>query len=363
MISIRDSLVELERCHQERDAAVGCYVAAIKNLADYTIELEPAATGPQREYLNALADDASSGRPEVLGETRATLRALLRDYRDKAAHYLNRLREELDGMARALEQIMGSLAQTDDDHESRLRSALVRLRDLARSPEGKAVRSGIISAVDTVVDSLEQMRKDHQLTVVQLQVEMGMLHKRIDALEAAASVDQLTELYSRREMEERIRAATGSFSLLLARVSGLRLAEIQFRPEVAEELTAAFTKRLRNSLPPSAVIGRWGNEEFVAMLSVPASETTALAKSISEQLSGSYACLLAGKTVRPSLQLSVAVVDSEGVTPDRILQRVKGFLKSELSANSYQQSAFSNQLKHGDVPVITPVAKTGAAKS
>ena len=179
--------------------------------------------------------------------------------------------------------------------------------------------------MDTIDQSLDQMRKEHQLTVAQLQVEMGVLHKRIDSLEAAASLDQLTELFNRREMEERIRSARGPFSLLLARVSGFRLAEIQFRTEVAAELVGAFTKRLRNSLPPDAVIGRWGKEEFAAMLSIPASDATVVAKSIAEQLSGAYACLLAGKTVRPSLQLSVAVVDSEGATPDRILQRVKGF--------------------------------------
>jgi diguanylate cyclase (GGDEF)-like protein len=328
MISIRSSLADLEKCHQERDVAVDCYVAAIKNLAHYTIDLEPAITEPQRQYLNALADDAASGKPEALGETRATLRGLLRDYRDKTAGYLNRLREELAGMARALEQILSALAQTDGDHESRLRSALRRLRDLARSPEGSAVSAVVLSAVDAIDQSLEQIRKEHQLTVSQLQVEMNMLHKRIDALEAAASLDQLTELFNRREMEERIRSAPPQFCLLLARLSGFRLAEIQFRTEVAAELAAAFTKRLRNSLPPAAIIGRWGYEEFVAMLSIPVSDATALAKAIAAQLSGSYACLLGGKTVRPSLQLSVAVVDGEGATPDRILERIKGFLTS-----------------------------------
>lgn len=326
MISIRNSLAELEKCHQERNAAVDCYVAAIKSLAHYTIDLEPAITDPQRVYLNALAVDAASGKPDVLDETRATLRGLLRDYRDKTARYLDRLRQELSGMASALEQIMSSLAQTDGDHDSRLRAALGRLRDLARSPEGSAVGTVVTSAVDAIDHSLDQMRKDHQLTVSQLRVEMGVLHKRIDTLEAAASLDQLTELYNRREMEGRIRSAPAPFCLLLARVSGFRLAEIQFRPEVAAELTASFTKRLRNILPPDAVIGRWGNEEFAAMLSIPAAEATAVARSVGEQLSGAYACLLAGKTVRPSLQLSVAVVDSEGASPDRILQRVKGFL-------------------------------------
>lgn len=326
MISIRSSLSELEKCHQERNAAVDCYVAAIRTLAHYTIELEPAITEPHRKYLTALADEAGSGKPDVLEETRATLRGLLRDYRDKTACYLDRLRQELAGMAGALEQIMSSLAQTDGDHESRLRAALGRLRDLSRSPEGCAVGTVVMSAVDAIDQSWDQMRKEHQLTVSQLRVEMGMLHKRIDTLEAAASLDQLTELYNRREMEGRIRSAPYPFCLLLARVSGFRLAESQFRPEVAAELTAAFTKRLRNNLPPNAVVARWGNEEFAAMLSIPASEATAVAKSIAEQLSGAYACLLAGKTVRPSLQLSVAVVDSEGATPDRILQRVKGFL-------------------------------------
>ncbi|MBZ5619536.1 MAG: hypothetical protein LAQ69_12545 [Acidobacteriia bacterium] len=327
MISIQNSLAELERCHRERDAAVDCYLGAIRSMAQYTIDLEPAITDPQRKYLTALAEEASSGTLELLTETRATLRGLLRDYRDRAAHYLNRLREELDGTARALEQILSSLSQTDGDHESRLRSALGRLRDISRSPEGSAVRAALLSALDTIDQSLEQIRKQHRLTVAQLQVEVGVLHKRIVALEAAAALDQLADLFNRREMEERIRSAPAGFCLLLARVNGgFRLAEIQFRPEVAAELTAAFTKRLRNILPPSAVIGRWGHEEFVALLDISVAEATVIAKSVSAQLSGSYACMLAGKTVRPSLQLSVAVVDSEGSPPDRILERVKGFL-------------------------------------
>ena len=36
--------------------------------------------------------------------------------------------------------------------------------------------------------------------------------------------------------------------------------------------------------------------------------------------------MLAGKTVRPSLELSVSVVDSDGETADRVLQRVREFL-------------------------------------
>jgi len=73
------------------------------------------------------------------------------------------------------------------------------------------------------------------------------------------------------------------------------------------------------------VIGRWSSEEFVAILDLPKREALTTAKWVSEHLSGSYSCLLAGKTVRPSLQIDVAVVENAGNTPERLIGRVKAF--------------------------------------
>src|SRR5260370_13300796 len=129
MISIRNSVAELERCHQERDVAVDCYLNAIRNIGHYTIDLDPEISGPQKTHLNSLADEVAPGTSEVLQESRATLRSLLRDYRDKAAQYLNTLREELVGTARALEEILDSFSQSDGDHEARIRTALRAFRE------------------------------------------------------------------------------------------------------------------------------------------------------------------------------------------------------------------------------------------
>src|SRR4051812_37463989 len=95
MISIRKSMSELERCQQERTLAMECYLAAIRNSAQYAVELDDSVTAPHREYLGVVAEDVSLGTKEALEESRATLRGLLRDYRDKAARYLNDLRDEL----------------------------------------------------------------------------------------------------------------------------------------------------------------------------------------------------------------------------------------------------------------------------
>ncbi len=303
-----------------------CYLMAIRNVAHYAIELDDEITAPHRQYLTALAGEVASAQPEALAESRATLRSLLRDYRGKAAQYLSALRDELAGTARALQEILNSLAQADGDHEVQLRGALGRLREISKSPDGSAVRAALLATADSIEQSLEQIRKQHQLTVSQFLVEIRMLHKRIDLLETAASLDDLTKLLKRDEIERQICSRSGGKLCLLVRVSGFRQAERQFNREVAAELAAAFGKRLRNSLPPSATIGRWSEDGFIAMLSVEKAEAMASAKWVTEHLAGAYACLLKGKTVHPSLQVSVALVDNQpGDPPERTLKRVQDF--------------------------------------
>jgi GGDEF domain-containing protein len=328
MISIRTSLNELDKVHQIREGLLDCYLSAIKNCADYAIDLDDETTALYRKYLRALAEEVASGDEPVILESRGTLRSLLRDFRDKGSQYLATLRDELGSTARALEEILDSLSQCDGEHEGRLRHTVQNLREIADLAQAKAVGHLVRTAATTIEQSVEQMRKQHQVTVSQFQIEIRMLHKRIDTLESAASIDDLSQLFNRAEMERRIHASRpGEFCLLLVAVRGLKRAEIHFGPPIAEELTAAFAKRLRNSLPPQAVIARWGVEEIVVMLNVNKPEAVASGKWITEHLSGEYACMSGGKAVRPTLQLNVGVVDTVAgeAVPD-VLERVGIFL-------------------------------------
>ena len=108
MIDTSSSLTELELRDDSSSPALDCYVSAIRNVAHYAADLEPELTGPYRKYLEELARGVAGGSRE-LDESRATLRALLRDYRDKTSQYLNILREDLNGAALALAEILDSL--------------------------------------------------------------------------------------------------------------------------------------------------------------------------------------------------------------------------------------------------------------
>ena len=328
MTATQSGLSERERANQLREGLLDCYLHAIRNCANYALEIDEELTARHRKYLQALAGEVAAGEMDTLLESRATLRNILRDYRDKGAQYLATLRNELAGTARALEEILDSLSQSDGDHETRLRGAVQRLRDAADAPDAAAIRDVLFQSVEAIEQSVESMRKQHQVTISQFQIEIRMLHKRIDSLEAAASLDHLTRFYNRDELVERIKTATpGSYCLLLVSVRGLRRAEMQFGPPIYEELAGAFAKRLKNSLPPNAVLGRWSMEELVAIVQMKKAEAVASGKWITEHLSGTYACLHGGKTVRPALQLNVGIVDTiHSDSPERVLERVGVFL-------------------------------------
>jgi GGDEF domain-containing protein len=321
----QDSRNGLEESGAARGLALDCYLSAIRVLAHYAIDLEEGITGPYKKYLNALADDTEPGTPEALLESRGTLRGLLRDYRDKAAAYLNQLRRELAETAGALQRILDILAQSEGEHEIHLQKALQTLHELARGTPDGTVLPGLREAADTIEESLAELGRSQRLTVSQFLVEIGLLHKRIDALESAVSVDALTKLFTRAEVEQRVRSSENG-SLLLLSVEGFGRAATQFSPEVAKELAGAFIKRLRNSVLPDSLLGRWGQEEFAVIVTVPKEEALASAQWIGDHLSGAYACLQGGKTVRPRIQVNTEVVE---LLPDRdadqTLERIAQF--------------------------------------
>ena len=332
MLSIRDNITELERVATERDAAIDCFRDTVHNIADYAVELDDQVTPQHRRHVTAVADGLAFTVDSVRGAS-ATLRALLRDYRVKAADYLHTIREQLASTANALEEVMASLAQTDGDCETQMRSALGGLRELAEHPAAAPIREPLVAATAAVCSTVDEMRKQHQAHVAQFTTEIRMLHNRIGQLEMAASIDSVTKLLTRGEIERHIQTLNpGDVSLLLMATTGLRLAEVRFNNEVAAELAGAFTKRLRNMLPPNTVVGRWSTEEFVAILDSTGGDAVKVGKTVGEQLSGTYSCLMDGKVVRPDLQVRMMVVERSDGTPERLLGRVRELMNHTLSA-------------------------------
>lgn len=293
---------------QAPENPVDYYRAALGDLSHYAIELEEEVTADYRRALTRLAAEAEAVAPEAAPD-------VLRDYRGKAAAYVNRLCEELTIATRRLQQILDSLADADGDYEGRVRNALARLREAAQSPEAGEIGGPLLETSAAIQDGLDAIREGHEAAVSQLMAEIQTLHKRIDQLESESSFGLLAALLTRAEMQRRIgELPPGAPRLALLSLTGLQVAEARFGSQVRTQMTAAFLKRLGRFLPAGTVVGRWAEEEFMAILAASQEAAGRVQNALAEQLSGAYVCLLDGKPVRPALQVRATVLRANQVS-------------------------------------------------
>src|SRR5438270_11972556 len=160
MVSIRESMTELEKLHALQEVLFECYSSAVRDIEQYVVEIDEQITPAHRRHLTAILVDLPEQRNMGnLTDTRSVLRNELRDYRDRAATVLNSLRHDLSAKAEALQAIVESMASADGDHEERLQNALAKLRKLSAAPAAVPVRAAIIEVSDQIEASIEEIKK------------------------------------------------------------------------------------------------------------------------------------------------------------------------------------------------------------
>jgi GGDEF domain-containing protein len=320
-------MTELEKLHALQIALLDSYTAVLRDMEQYAVEIDAEITPAYRRHMAEIAVELGSRAGiEDLAATRSVVRNELRDYRDRAAAVLSGLRRDLAEKVEALQAIVEAMASADGDHEERLQKAILGLRKLASTPAAEPVRPALIEATTHIEVSIEEIKRQNSLTVGQFMVEIKTLHKRIETLEIAGRKDVLTGLFSRVEMEGRISAEIdlrAGFCLLLVRICNLPLIQRQFGAAIRADVVSAFAKRMNGGLPENTVMGRWSEDRFQALPAIGKTESMALAKRLTQHISGTYVCMDNGKPLRPSLQVNVSVLDhAPGNSYESLLARI-----------------------------------------
>ena len=327
MISITTSVSELQKCYTTLDATVEGYRNLVGDLAAHCVVTGAGETESMRHDLSLIARAVSTAPVHGLQDYGPQLREWLAGYGGTVTAYVADLEHRQAAAARAFDELEASLAQADDDHDGRIRSTVDNLRTISRTPAARAIRDVLRNAAESVEQSVEQIRKEHQLTIAQFHTEIRALQRRLDPGEAETGKDHLTRLFTREEIQEKIRSSSaGAFSVVLLRVRGVRLAAAHYGSEVAAQVAAAVGVRLRNLLPVGTAIARWSEEEFVGVMQAGGGGGPAytFCGSLAEQLGGAYGCLRNGKTVRPSVEIAVCSVEAGARdAPEYVLERVE----------------------------------------
>ena len=135
------------------------------------------------------------------------------------------------------------------------KSALLELRIRSASGEylwmemtGQALETGIVLSARNI----EQRKRDR------------------DRIAFLSFFDDTTELYNRAYLEKQIHLIDSQdivpTSVLMVDVNGLKLANDTFGHEEGDNLLRRVASLLKEAMGPMAILGRWGGDEFVALM-------------------------------------------------------------------------------------------------
>lgn len=291
MISLRQSISELDRLESLQQVALECYEAAIRAERQHAVEIDAEQTRRYRAEMEALARRVKAVRGAAeLRETRLLFQSELQEYSGKTTRYLCTLRDKLTAATRSLQGIVEAMSHGEGD-DRHLQLEIGRLSSLVQTPEVVRVCPELEVVASAVEESVSCLRKQTQLAMGQLRSEVHGLREALDDARRAASQDPISGVLNRAETLSQIRRRIKQkqdFSLVFVWISSLDYIRRRYGGHCRDEVIAEFSKSLASAAGSEAAAGRWGEDRFVVLIGRPKPEAIWMAETLEQQLKGPY---------------------------------------------------------------------------
>lgn len=315
--------------------AVSCYLASMLAIANAGAEICPSiGEAFQTNVVRLRQRTAFSPSKESLTGSLLALEADLRTFTRRTSDYHRQRAGDTGALLDTVLQALDTLETRDQVCRDRLALTIHQMAAAESNAEelAEVARQQLTSLkkfVDLLsADSIEVF--DH------LRGEVRAIEERLLQGVGANSMDALTALVSRTELEQQIRERIEGgriFSLLLFDIRNLSSINARFGEEGGNQLLRQFAGRLSAQVRPLDAVARWGGDEFAVIFECPAETAEPRAKQIAQWVSGRYPISTQGRDWKPEIEASVVVVEHrQGEQPAEFVARAAAALPEHGSA-------------------------------
>ena len=231
----------------------------------------------------------------------------LRAWSDRAARFYDGQSDELKQVLMIVAQATRQMGDRDQRYAKQFRELTERLQATARLNDLTAMRQSLSQSLEDLEVCVANMTRDGQDSVAGLQAQVSSYEARLEEVERAASEDPLTGLANRRSLERQmdLRVKEGRpFSVIYVDLNGFKKINDGLGHIAGDDLLKQFSAELRNAFRSKDLVGRWGGDEFVALVDGESMEARSRAVMIEKWVNGDYT--LATSTESRKVNVSAA---------------------------------------------------------
>jgi diguanylate cyclase (GGDEF)-like protein len=311
-----------EQGQLESDAALGCYLASILDIAETVASLCGEIGASCHDQLIRLRGRvAYHANLQTLDESRNALHSELIDFSEKARQYNNVLAEDVAKALALLAQSESAVAVRNEEYIQRLARFVEQMEQVAQSGD-RALAAGQAVELRGLVESMEQDGRDAN---AHLKAKLVEFQDKLREVEFLASIDPLTGVANRREFNRQLTArvsANREFCVLLFDLNTFQRVNYDHGHLCGDEILKQLGNRLSAHVRPRDFVCRWGGDEFVVILECPLQNAEVRAGEIAHLLSGPYNVVLEGREITVNIGVSFGVSERlPGETAEQVFQR------------------------------------------
>lgn len=334
MISLKQSLTELEQKDELFRTSLECYIAVIQNIHDSTLETTPEEAERHRLRLSGLLRDLrTEASRATLEHTRDSLRAELAEYHERVQGVFAEREENIRTILKSLADAAHFLKTNNDQYSHQFRGFADQLEVVSQVNDLREVRRRLAGEVAALKSCIEAMCLDNSESVKRLEAEVQVYESRLKAVEQAAYIDPLTGLPNRRDAERRLLEkieAKSTFCLLLIDLNRFRFVNDRFGHHAGDQVLKAFARRLTGEVRPSDVVCRWEGDEFLVLVECSLSDAMRRAYQMGPRLRGRYPVTSEGKEHPVDVGASLGVAEYvTGESMEQLFSRADAALRRQ----------------------------------
>ena len=306
MISLRKAIEAQseELFHQTLEA----YRQTLGSIAEAGGRAYPPSEGMLRDSLvqlqKALAEDAAL---ETIASTGTRAGCELREWGEQAHTYYEKKTEEVKEVLLIVGDMAEHLADRDQRNVAGFSQLTARLDAAAKLHDLGQIRQRVVESVKELHAEVARMEREASDTVAALRSQVATYQSRLEEAERLASQDPLTSLFNRRALEARLeqyQRAAKPFSVILLDLDHFKTVNDTLGHPAGDDLLKQFGQELKGALRATDVVGRWGGDEFMALVDGSFHDAEDRAQRVEDWVNGEY--LLQGHPVQVRAAVGIA---------------------------------------------------------
>lgn len=302
------------------------YCAVLDGIADSGARCCPSTSLLlQRELSNAAEALKRDPTPETLRCTKQLVLKSLRSWGEQSETYFKRKAGEVKEIFSVLAGTADFLGKRDQRYIRQVGEIAANLQGVARLEDLSRVRAALMRNAGELRGCVERMAKETSDQLAQLQTTLAAHRVELDQARALASLDPLTGLSNRREVEARIAQRVADctpFCAVIIDLNNFKQINDRHGHLAGDELLRQIAAELRQACRAEDVVGRWGGDEFILILDGSFTSTKVKVERMRPWVFGNYDLELGGEPLSVFVRASIGMAEwAPGETILQVLSR------------------------------------------